>query len=156
MSGTAIWDALLGSSPATWTVAFGTELNSLAAGYYGLSSVIINPAQLTDLTISVALGSVAPSAAGASLAFFWQPLNQDGTSYGDGTPSGSVVPVQNYIGSIAWPTSSTASALTGFLQVERIVPATSFKLGVVNNLGSALAASGNTIQIALNKINLNG
>ncbi len=156
MSGTAIWDALLGSSPATWTLAFGSELNSLAAGYYGLSSVIIAPAQLTDLTISVALGSVAPSASGASLAFYWQPLNQDGTSYGDGTPSGSVVPVQNYIGSIAWPTSATASALTGFLQVERIVPATSFKLGVVNLLGSALAASGNTIQIALNKINLNG
>jgi hypothetical protein len=158
MSNTLIWDVALGTSPATWQAAFGTEINSLASGSYALSSIIIDNTTglLTDGTISVALGSVAPSASGASLAFYWQPLNQDGTSYGDGTPTGSVVPVQNYIGSISWPTSATASALTGFLQVERIVPATSFKLGVVNLLGSALAASGNTIQVALNKLNLNG
>lgn len=158
MSNTLIWDVALGTSPATWQAAFGTEINSLASGSYALSSVIIDNTSglLTDGTISVALGSVAPSAAAASLAFFLQPLNQDGTTYGDGIASGTVTPVSGYIGSLSWPTSSTAAAQTGSFKVAIEIPPTKFKLGVVNNLGSALAASGNTISIALNKLNLNG
>ena len=158
MSNTLIWDVALGTSPATWQAAFGTEINSLASGSYALSSVIIDNTSglLTDGTISVALGSVAPSAAAASLAFFLQPLNQDGTTYGDGIASGTVTPVSGYIGSLSWPTSSTAAAQTGSFKVGIEIPPTKFKLGVVNQLGSALAASGNTISIALNKLNLNG
>ena len=102
------------------------------------------------------MGSVAPSAALAALTFFMQPLNQDGSTYGDGIASGTVLPVLGYIGSMLWPTSSTAAAQTGFLKIGIEIPPTSFKLGVVNNLGSALAASGNTISIALNNYNLNG
>ncbi len=158
MSDTLIWDAPLGTAPATWQAAFGTEINSLASGSYALSSVIIDNTSglLTDGTISVALGSVAPSAAAASLAFFLQPLNQDGTTYGDGIASGTVTPVSGYIGSLSWPTSSTAAAQTGSFKIGIEIPPTKFKLGVVNNLGSALAASGNTIALALNKLNLNG
>ena len=158
MSNTAIWDVALGTSPANWQAAFGTEINSLAAGSYALSSVIITNTTnlLTDAWISLALGSVAPSAAAPNLSFFIQPLNQDGLTYGDGVASGTVLPLQGWIGSITWPTSSTAAAQTGFVKVGIEIPPTKFKLGVVNNLGSALAASGNTIALALNKLNLNG
>lgn len=158
MSGTAIWDVALGTAPANWQAAFGTEINSLASGSYALSSIIIDNTSglLTDGWLSVALGSVAPSAAGASLAFYLQALNQDGTTYGDGVASGTVLPVSGYLGSIGWPTSSTAATQTQSMKIEREIPPTKFKLGVVNNLGSALAASGNTISLALNKLNLNG
>lgn len=158
MSDTLIWDAPLGTAPATWQAAFGTEINSLASGSYALSSVIIDNTSglLTDGTISLALGSVAPSAAAASLAFFIQPLNQDGSTYGDGIASGTVLPVSGYVGSLSWPTSATAAAQTGSFKVGIEIPPTKFKLGVVNQLGSALAASGNTISLALNKLNLNG
>ena len=158
MSNTLIWDVALGTAPATWQAAFGTEINSLASGSYALGSVIIDNTSglLTDGWLSLALGSVAPSAAAANLAFFMQPLNQDGSTYGDGIQSGTVLPVSGYIGSVSWPASSTAAAQTEFMKIEREIPPTKFKLGVVNNLGSALAASGNTIALALNKLNLNG
>ena len=158
MSNIATWQAALGTAPANWQAAFGTELDSLASGSYALSSIIIDNTTLlyTDGTISVALGAVAPSAAGANLAFFLQPLNQDGTTYGDGIASGTVLPVSGYVGSITWPTSATAAAQTQSLKIASDLPPTKFKLGVVNNLGSALAASGNTISIALNALNLNG
>ena len=104
----------------------------------------------------MALGSVAPSAAAAALAFFLQQLNQDGTTYGDGIASGTVIPVSGWCGSFTWPTSSTAAAQTGTLKMSIEIPPNKFKLGVVNQLGSALAASGNTISLALNKLNLNG
>ena len=158
MSNTLVWSNALGTAPSNWQAAFGTEINSLASASYALSSIIIsNTTDLfTDGWISVALGSVAPSAAAAALTFFMQPLNQDGSTYGDGIASGTVLPVLGYIGSMLWPTSSTAAAQTGFLKIGIEIPPTSFKLGVVNNLGSALASSGNTISIALNNYNLNG
>ena len=158
MSNTVVWDVALGTTPATWQAAFGTELDSLASGSYALGSVVIDNTSglLTDGWLSVALGSVAPSASAANLALFIQPLNQDGTTYGDGIASGTVLPVSGYIGSLSWPTNATAAAQTGFMRISTEIPPTKFKLGVVNNLGSALAASGNTIAIALNKFNLNG
>ena len=158
MANTAIWAGPLGTSPYSWASAFGTEINSLASGSYALSSVIIDNTGglLTDGWLSLALGSVAPSASGANLAFYLQQLNQDGTTYGDGVASGTVIPVSGYLGSITWPTSATAATQTQSMKIEREIPPTKFKLGVVNNLGSALAASGNTISLALNKINLNG
>ena len=158
MANTAIWAGPLGTSPYSWASAFGTEINSLAAGSYALSSLIIDNTSglLTDGWLSLALGAVAPSAAAANLTFYMQPLNQDGTTYGDGIASGTVLPLSGWIGSVTWPTSSTAAAQTEFMKIEREIPPTKFKLGVVNNLGSALAASGNTIAIALNKLNLNG
>ena len=158
MSNTAVWDVALGTAPATWQAAFGTEINSLASGSYALSSVIIDNTGglLTDGWVSLALGAVAPSASGANLAFYAQCLNQDGTTYGDGIASGTVLPVSGYIGSLSWPTNATAAAQTGFMRISTEIPPTKFKLGVVNNLGSALASSGNTIAIALNKLNLNG
>jgi hypothetical protein len=158
MANIALWEEPLGTSPANWQSAFGTEINSLAAGSYALSSVILSNTSglLTDFWISVALGSVATGTGAPNLAFYLQPLNQDGTTYGDGYASGTIIPVQGYIGAIGWPASQAAAALTGQVKIPSELPPNSFKLGVVNNLGNALAASGNTIAIAFNAFNLNG
>ena len=159
MSNRAIWQAALGAaSPYNWQSAFGTEINSLAAGSYALSSVILDNTTdlLTDLWISLALGSVATGAGAPNLAFFLQQLNQDGSTYGDGYASGTLIPVQNYIGSIGWPASQAAAALTGNLKVSIELPPNKFKLGVVNNIGNALNSAGNTISAAFNTFNLNG
>lgn len=154
MSSTAIWNAAL-----SYASAFGTEINSLASGDFGLSSVIVdNSTNLyTDGWISAALGAVATGAGSPSLDFYLLPLNQDGSTYGDGTPSGTTAPGPGYyIGSITWPASVASAAQTGSMKIPSILPPTKFKLGVVNNIGNALAASGNTISFASDKFNLNG
>lgn len=166
MSGDVVYAGQLGSaagSPGAWQAAFGSEIDSLAAGDYELSSLIIDPTSgntpnlMLEMTVSVALGALIMSAASPALDFYLQPLNQDGTTYGDGTASGTVLPSPSaYFGSLTWQTTSTSATATLSVKFEREVPATKFKLGVVNNLGNALASSGNTIQIALNTVNLNG
>lgn len=159
MSNIAIYDAPLGTSPAAWASAFGTEINSLAAGSVAVSSVIIdNTTNLFPfLWISCALGAVATGTGSPNLAFYLLPLNQDGTTYGDGTVSGTVLPGGGYyIGSITWAASLASAAQTGQLQVSPDIPPNKFKLAVVNNIGNALNASGNTISIATDAMNLNG
>ena len=159
MSNIAIWESALGTSPANWQAAFGTEINSLAAGSVAVSSVILSNTTnlLTDAWISLALGSVATGTGTPNLAFYLLPLNQDGTTYGDGTVSGTVLPgAQYYIGSVDWAASLAAAVQTGSFKVSMEMPPTNFKLAVVNNIGNALAASGNTIALAFNALNLNG
>ena len=159
MSNVATWLNPLGTSPSSWTAAFGTEINSLAAGSVAVSSVILsNTTNLyTDAWISLALGAVATGAGSPNLAFYLLPLNQDGTTYGDGTVSGTVAPGSGYyIGSIAWAPSLASAVQTGQMKVGIELPPNNFKLAVVNNIGNALAASGNVIAIATDTLNLNG
>lgn len=159
MTAKAIWSQPLGTAPSAWAAAFGTEINSLAAGNFALSSVIIdNTTNLfTDGWISAALGAVATGTGAPTLDFYLFPLNQDGTTYGDGTPSGSALPGSGYyVGSISWAPSLASAAQTGQMKLPTLLPPNKFKLGVVNNLGNALAASGNTISFASDQFNLNG
>ncbi len=159
MANTAIWAGPLGTSPYSWASAFGTEINSLAAGSVAVSSVIIdNTSNLfTDGWISASLGSVATGTGSPSLDFYLLPLNQDGTTYGDGTVSGTVLPGGGYyIGSITWAASLAAAVQTGQFKISAEIPPNKFKLAVVNNIGNALAASANTISFASDKFNLNG
>ena len=98
-----------------------------------------------------------PPAGTPSLAFYLLPLNQDGTTYGDGTVSGTVLPGPGYyIASITWAPSLAAAVQTGQVNIPAGIPPNKFKLAVVNNIGNALAASGNTIAIATDALNLNG
>jgi len=159
MTDKVIWSQPLGTAPSAWAAAFGTEVNSLAAGSFALSSVIIdNTTNLfTDGWISLALGAVATGAGAPSLDFYLLPLNQDGTTYGDGTASGTVLPgPAYYIGSVTWAASLASAAQTGQMNIPSGIPPNKFKLGVVNNIGNALAASGNTISFASDQLNLNG
>ncbi len=154
MSNTAIWNAAL-----SYTSALSTELNSLASGSVAVASTAIDntTALNTDGWVSVSLPTVATGTGAPSLDVYLLPLNQDGTTYGDGTATGTVLPGgAYYVGSIAWTASLASGTQTGSLYIASGIPPTKFKLAVVNNIGNALAASGNVVAFASDKLNLNG
>ena len=156
MSGKAIWNAAL-----TYAAQFnaGADLNSLAAGSCAVSSTVYdNTANLyTDAWVSCSLPTIATGTGAPSLDLYLLPLNQDGTTYGDGTASGTVAPsVTYYVGSITWQPSLASGTQVGSIQLPTGMPPTKFKLAVVNNIGNALASSGNVVAIAPDNLNLNG
>jgi len=154
MSNTAVWDAAL-----SYTAALTTELDSLAAGSCAVASTAIDntTALDTDAWISCSLPTVPTGTGSPRLDIYLLPLNEDGTTYGDGTVSGAVAPsAAYYVGSITWDASLASGTQVGSIQIGAGIPPTKFKLAVVNNLGNALAASGNTVSFAPDKINLNG
>lgn len=135
----------------TWgTAVNGADVNSLANG----SSVLSSVADITNGTaldlfadFSVSLGSITV-AAPSYLGVFLFPLNEDGTTYGDGQLASGTgaakTPGANYwVGNIIAPNG--AAAIVG--AVTRIIlPPGSFRFVVQNNLGAALASSGNTLK----------
>ena len=58
--------------------------------------------------------------------------------------------------SITWEPSLASGTQVGSIQLPTGMPPTKFKLAVVNNIGNALASSGNVVAIAPDKLNLNG
>ena len=156
MSNTAIWNAAL-----SYTAQFnaGADLDSLAAGSCAVSSTVYdNTTTLyTDAWVSCSLPTLATGAGAPTLDIYILPLNQDGSTYGDGTVSGTVAPsAAYYVGSITWAASLASGTQVGSIQLPTGMPPTEFKLAVVNNIGNALAASGNVFAIAPDKLNLNG
>lgn len=131
----------------TWTAAFSTEVNSLASGNAILSSVSITNGTALDMfaDISIALGSAA-FAAPNRIDVYLYPLNQDGTTYGDGrfATSAAGPPPSNYfcgsIGLVA-ATQTQEGTLTGI-----VIPPGTFSFVLMNNGGVALASSSNTIK----------
>ncbi len=154
MSNTAVWNAAL-----TYANALTTELDSLAAGSCAVASAAYdNTTNLyTDGWVSCSLPTLATGTGAPSLDVYLLPLNQDGTTYGDGTASGTAAPGSAYyVGSITWQPSLASGTQVGSIQLPTGIPPTKFKLAVVNNIGNALAASGNIVAIAPDKLNLNG
>ena len=154
MSNLAIWNAAL-----AYTSQLTTELNSLAAGSCAVQSAEYdNTTNLyTDGWVSCELPTLATGAGAPSLDVYLLPLNQDGTTYGDGTASGTAAPsAAYYVGSMTWQPSLASATQVGSFQLPSGIPPTKFKLAVVNNIGNALAASGNIVALAPDKLNLNG
>lgn len=138
--------------------------NSLATGSCVVASSAIANGTALDLygEVSISLAGSATTAAGAYVNVFVLPLNQDGTTYGDNTPSGSaqtVVPgaVPYLAGTIAIrPGITSGTALVGTVLL-RDLPRGDFKLAVQVALGSALnAAAAATIAYRTTNLNLNG
>jgi hypothetical protein len=139
-----------GSLQSTWGACFaGADLNSLASASSVLSSLAdIDNSSALDMfaDISISLGSITPAAPNF-VGVYLYPVNQDGTSYGDGLFTGGTqstgVPSPSYfVGSIVLTT--TAKVQVGML--ERIVlPPGKFRWLVQNNAGVAFASSSNTI-----------
>jgi len=133
----------------TWTSCFGAEVNSLAGitgGNAILSSIVIDNSVALDqyCDFSISLGSVATTGA-PFIGVYLYPLNQDGTSYGDGRfgttaagPAGSTYAV----GNITVPVGT--QVLTGCLRKIELPPG-KFKFVVHNATNIALAASANTL-----------
>ena len=131
----------------TWTSCFGAELNSLANGNAVLSSVTVANATPLDMLadLSISLGSVTTPAGLPYIGVYLYPLNQDGTTYGDGrfaSSTNALPPTAYYAGTIP-VVPSVAAVIVGTLRSIPLL-AGSFRFLLYNAAGVALAASANT------------
>jgi hypothetical protein len=138
-----------GTVGLTYTTAgFGAEVNSLATGNTVMAGTQLDNSANLDVfcDVSVSLGSVTPSVTGPFVGIYLFPLNEDGTTYGNGQFSTVAVAAQPsspyYAGTISLTTS--AGVLTGVIR-GIIMPPDKFKFGIYNATGVSLAASANTI-----------
>lgn len=133
----------------TWGAAMGaTDPNSLANGNAIISTVQIDNSTALDIfcDISVSLGSITSGSGTPFIAMYIYPLNEDGTSYGDGRFGSSAAgppPAQYYVGAIPCPASTTA-VVTGAIR-GIILPAGKFKFLIYNSTGAALATGSNVV-----------
>lgn len=135
----------------TWTAAFsGTDLTGAIANASSLLSSVADITNQTSLDIfcdfSISLGSIT-TAAPNYLGVYLYPLNEDGTTYGDGNfVAGTIkaaTPSATYFkGSIIVPAAAatvSVGTLTGI-----IMPPGSFRFCIQNNLGASTATTANT------------
>jgi hypothetical protein len=129
----------------TWGNAFtGSTLNSIASGNAILSDIVISNGTALDIfaDLSIQLAS-AVFAAPNFIGVYLYPLNQDGSTYGDGRFSSSAAgpPGSNYqVGSIYLVIGTQAQNGT----LSRIImPPGTFKFVLWNQGGVALASSAN-------------
>lgn len=135
------------SIDAAWTaVSFtATQVNSLASGSCVVSSAAITNNTLLDMyydfSFVVTVGGT--TTASSYLTLYVLPLNQDGTTYGDGVASGATLPVASYLASQVYVKSGVASGSTiaGTFPGPLIIRPTSFKIAIGNQLGVALNAT---------------
>lgn len=131
----------------TWTSLMTTELNSLASTNALLGGTAVSNQTALDIfcDFSIVLGSaafVAPNFIGV----FLYPLNDDGSTYGDGrfgTAAAGPPPLNYGVGSIGLVAATQAQ--TGTL-TRIIMPPGTWKPVLWNQGGVALNASGNTLK----------
>lgn len=128
----------------TWGNAFSTEINTVVSGNAVLSSISITNGTALDIfsDLSFVAGGTITSAAPNYLGFYLYPLNEDGTTYGDGRfgTSAAGPPPGNYlVGSIGF----AAAASTTIAGVVRgiIIPPGTFSFVMYNGAGATLASS---------------
>lgn len=140
-----------GVSPGlTWTslgATFLTNLNSLADGSCASSAQVDNSSNL-DLFMDVSF-SIKPGATTTATSFFslfLLPLNEDGTTYGDGSIGVSTTFAGQpdagfYVGSSRFGLAITTSGLCVGLVPRILMPPGAFIVVLYNKLGNALNAS---------------
>jgi hypothetical protein len=134
----------------TWASAgFSTEVNSLANGNAVIAANQLDNSTALDVfaDVSLSLGSVTPGSGAPYIGLYLCPLNQDGTTYGDGRfgSATSGPPAASYrVGAIPL-VASTAGPLLGMVR-GIILPPGKFKFLIHNQAGVTLAASSNTLQ----------
>jgi len=122
-------------------------LQSLATGSTATSEAIDNSGGLyPELELSLILASFTPSATFPYLEVHVLPITEDGTNYADVTPS-------TYKTTLQMATGASAKYLT---TARLAVPASNFKIAIVNQSGATLAASGHGAKYSLSTLNLNG
>lgn len=128
----------------TWTAAItASVLNSIVNGNAILSDTQIDNSSALDMfaDLSMAFGSIT-WAAPNYIGVYLYPLNQDGSTYGDGRFGSSAAgpPAANYwVGNITCPTGAAAAEGT----LSRIIlPPGAFKFVFYNQSGATLAGSG--------------
>jgi hypothetical protein len=125
-----------------------------------LSSVVVANGTALDLyaDVSFSLTGTTPSSGVPFFALYVMALNQDGTTYGDGTQTttGSATnPTMNSDSEAKVALGKTSAALVGMFR-QIILPPGSFCFALLNGTGNALASSANTIKYRTYTINNNG
>lgn len=134
----------------TWaTAGFSTEVNSVVSGNAIIAATALNNSTALDIfaDVSISLGSITPGAGAPYIGFYLYPLNQDGTSYGDGRFGSSAAgppPSQYFVGAVPC-VPSTAGVVTGMVR-GIVIPPGQWKFVLYNLAGVTLAGSANTIQ----------
>lgn len=132
----------------TWTSCFSTEVNSVVSGNAILSATQIDNTTALDVfaDVSVSLGSVTAGSGAPYIGLYLYPLNEDGSSYGDGRFGSSAAgpPASSYfVGSIPCVASATG-VITGMIRGV-ILPPGKFKFVLYDGAGVTLASSGNVV-----------
>jgi hypothetical protein len=129
----------------TWSAAYTTQPVSIVNGNAILSDLNIDNSSTLDIfaDFSFNLGSVAVVAPNY-IGVYLYPLNQDGSTYGDGRFGSSAAgpPASPYwVGNIVVPTGTAANegTIRGI-----ILPPGQFKWVIYNQLGVTMAGSANT------------
>lgn len=147
---------------ANWTAVTFTagDLNSLASGGGALSTAAITNGtsldQLMDVSFVVTVGGTTTAA--SYITVYLLPLNQDGTTYGDGyasSTSSQPAPYQG-IGSPGVKVGVTSgNTVTGTITFANLPPG-DFKLAFGNNLGVTLGSTAAlTLKTRIYNTNLN-
>jgi len=147
-SGVEKWIAGSGQG-LSWGSAFSTEINSLANNYAVQSSVVISNGTALDtyMDVSISIGSITTIAGAPYLGLYIYPLNQDGSTYGDGRFSSAAAgpPLTiYYVGQISLIPSVTQAQTGSFSNI--LLPPGSFVLVLYNLAGATLASSSNVIK----------
>jgi hypothetical protein len=143
--GTSAWVAGNGQGLTYGTSGFTlTDFNSLASGSVVVASSAITQTTALDLyaDVSFVLTVGGTTTATSYMTLYILPLNQDGTTYGDGVANGSTLPVATYQASTVGVKSGVTSGntITGTFRGV-VLPPGNWKFAVSNNLGVALNAT---------------
>jgi hypothetical protein len=136
----------------TWTALFGTEINSLPNGDAILGSVAVANGTALDMFMDVSFALASVTTVGTPvLGLFLYPLNEDGSTYGDGRFGSAAAgpPPGNYLsGQAGLPvgTQALTGLFRGFMSGPLIIPPGTFSAVLFNGAGVALASSGNAIK----------
>lgn len=134
----------------TWTNICTTELNSLASNNAIICSTVVANGTALDLfsNFSIAFGSITSGSGSPSITISIYPLNEDGSTYGDGL-FGSAAAGPPAIVNCQIPVNPAVTAAvvgTGSCGQAVMLPPGSFKVVLWNNAGVALASSGNIVK----------
>jgi hypothetical protein len=149
MTSTTAWIGgnLNGTNTLAWASASFTaaNFNSLASGSAAVSAAINNSAALDpymDVSFSVVVGGT--TTATSQMTLYLLPLNQDGTTYGDGNSGGgATLPNAQYMAAPALNVKSgvaSGGAVTGTFR-GIILPPGQFVLVLANQLGVTLGGA---------------
>lgn len=146
------------------TTAFGTaDLTSLASGSSVLSSgtPIANGTNLdmyADISVEITVASSTPSA-GGYIAIYIAPLQQDGTTYGDGqlTAGTGAAYLPPYSPACIIPLANQAMTLMAGSCTGVLLPPGSFQFVAYNGSGVAFSgtAANNVVSFRTYNLNLN-
>lgn len=165
MTSRTAWTGGLLNSGLGWTAFFnGSDLNSMPNGNSVLSSMTaIQNATALDQFFDVSFELTIASntiAAGATLVLWLFELNEDGTTYGDGslvTPGAQASSNIGLYPKLIMPlkTGATQTALYGSNNDPLVMPPGNWLPVLQNNSGFTLASSGNAGKFRSYNINLN-